>query len=193
MYVGHRQGGSRILQHRAGGGADHVVPECEHLPGPAVGPRPGDARRGPRGGQPVRRRLCPRSAGQQQQHKISAAGAADFGVLQARHGVRPGGLEGRDAVQLQGHRDGSGPGGHLQPAVPELRGRWKGQLRHVCLHVRQWRAVLRQRRSAHQDLQGKLGTRRVRQASLTAHSSQHSCRTFHGEELARSYIWSFFP
>ncbi|TVU25763.1 hypothetical protein EJB05_28271, partial [Eragrostis curvula] len=37
--------------------ADNVVPEREHLPGPAVGPGSGDPRRGPGRGEPVRRRL----------------------------------------------------------------------------------------------------------------------------------------
>uniref|UniRef100_J3N7L1 Uncharacterized protein n=1 Tax=Oryza brachyantha TaxID=4533 RepID=J3N7L1_ORYBR len=93
---GHRHGGEGAVQPGAGGGADHLVPQRQHLQGPTVGPRPGDPRRGPHHGEQVRRRLRPGPAGE-----LAGDGAADLRLLQARHGVRPRGLERRPTLQLQ--------------------------------------------------------------------------------------------
>ena len=63
-HVGHRHGGEGAVQHWPGRGADHVVPQREHLQGPEVGPWPGAPRRGPHHGEQVRRRLCQGDAGE---------------------------------------------------------------------------------------------------------------------------------
>ena len=165
--AGHRQGGPGAVQHRPGGGPGHVVPEREHLPGPSVGPGAGDPRRGPRRGKPLRRRLRPGPSGQRQQLPVGAAVcAADLGLLQARHGLRPRGLGRRAALQLRGPRHGAGPRGHLQPAVPELRRRRRRHLRHVRLYGRQRRPVVRRRRPSHGHRPRRLGTRRLRRLGL---------------------------
>ena len=137
-----------------------MVPEREHLPGPAVGPGAGDPRRGPRRRQPLRRRLRPGHPGER------LLAPADLGVLQARHALRPRGLGRRAALQLRGPRHGAGPRGHLQPAVPELRRRRRRHLRHVRLYGRQRRPVLRRRRPSHGHRPRRLGTRRLRRLGL---------------------------
>ena len=56
MRAGGVDGGAGDAQ-RGAGGAHLLEPQHQHLPGPAVGPGPGDARRGPAAGQQVRRRI----------------------------------------------------------------------------------------------------------------------------------------
>ena len=89
---GRGRGGAGAVQPRAGQRADHLVPQREHLQGPEVGTRPGDARRGPRHGEQVRRGIRDEAAGDRR---------GGVRVLQARHGVRPRLLEQCRAVQLR--------------------------------------------------------------------------------------------
>lgn len=84
-------GGEGDAQRRAG--RAHVLePQHQHLPRPAVGTRPGDARRGPRHGEQVRRGIRDGAAGDRR---------GGVRVLQARHGVRRRLLEQCRAVQLR--------------------------------------------------------------------------------------------
>uniref|UniRef100_A0A453GLL8 Glycoside hydrolase family 3 N-terminal domain-containing protein n=1 Tax=Aegilops tauschii subsp. strangulata TaxID=200361 RepID=A0A453GLL8_AEGTS len=62
--------------------------------------------------------------------------------------------------------DGAGPGGHVQPAVQELRGGRRRQRHHVLLQPRQWRAHLRRPQPPLQDRQRRLELQRIHHVGL---------------------------
>lgn len=93
--------GARDVQ-RGSGGANDVEPECEHLQGPAVGPRAGDPRRGPHRCRAVRSRVRARPPAALR--RFPRAQPAQAGrLLQALHRLRPRQLEGPQSLPVQRH------------------------------------------------------------------------------------------
>ena len=165
-------------------GARVLVAEHQHLPRPALGPRPGDLRRGPVPHRHDRHRLREGHAGQR------PALPQDGGDRQALRGPQ------RPRVHAtHGRREGERdrPPRDVPAGVPRAGGRREGRVGDVRLQLDPRPAGLRQRRAARQDPPRPVGLPGLRRVRLRRGRSTSTKATRRARPRRRAPRWRSSP